>query len=149
MRALVPWRPFRELSTLHQDMDDFFSRFFGEEEWLPTTTWRPAMPAVESFVRDGEIVVRADLPGIDPKEVEVAVEGRRLVLRGERQAKEERKEKDYFYREVSYGRFERAVDLPEGVDTDSIKATYHEGVLEITMKAPKQMVAKKVPITVH
>lgn len=153
MRALAPWRPFRELSTLHRDIDEMFNRFFGttEEEWLPST-WRsgfPAMPTVESYVRNGELIVRADLPGIDPKEVELAVEGHRLMLRGERKAKEERKEKDYFYREVSYGRFERAVDLPEGVDTDTIKATYHDGVLEITMKAPKEMVAKKVPITVH
>lgn len=150
MRALAPWRPFRELSTLHHDIDDLFSRFFGEaEEWFPTTTWRAGLPMLESYVRDGELIVRADLPGIDPKAVELAVEGHRLVVRGERKAKEERKEKDYVYREVAYGRFERAIDLPEGVDTDSIKATYHDGVLEITMKAPKAMVAKKVPITIH
>lgn len=152
MKALTPWRPFRELSVLHRDVDDIFNRFFGtEEEWLPAwrTTAFPTMPTVESYVRDGELIVRADLPGIDPKEVEVAVEGHRLLLRGERKAKEERKEKDYFYREVAYGRFERAVELPEGIDTDSIKATYHDGVLEIKMKAPKEMVAKKVPITVH
>ena len=148
MRALAPWRPLRELSTLHRDLDEMFSRFFEDEEWLPTT-WRAAMPAVESFARDGELVVRADLPGIDPKEVEVAVEGHRLTLRGERRAKQESKEKGYFYREVTYGRFERAVDLPEGVDTESIKATYHDGVLEISMKAPKETMAKKVPITVH
>jgi HSP20 family protein len=153
MRALAPWRPFRELSTVHRDIDDLFHRFFGpEEEWLPTTLRSaafPTMPSIESFVRDGELIVRADLPGINPKEVELAVEGRRLVLRGERKAKEERKEKDYFSREVAYGRFERAVELPEGVDTDSIKATYHDGVLEVSMKAPKEMAAKKVPITVH
>ncbi|MBP1687768.1 MAG: molecular chaperone IbpA, family [Deltaproteobacteria bacterium] len=153
MKALAPWKPFRELSTLHRDIDELFNRFFGpEEEWLPTT-WRstafPSMPTIESFVRDGELILRADLPGIDPKGVELAVEGHRLMLRGERKAKEERKEKDYLYREVAYGRFERAVELPEGVDTDSIKATYHDGVLEVTMKAPKEMAAKKVPITVH
>jgi HSP20 family protein len=106
-------------------------------------------PSVESFVRNGELILRADLPGIDPKEVELAIEGHRLVLRGERKAKEERKDKDYLYREVSYGRFERTVDLPEGVDPETIKAAYHDGVLEVTMKAPKEMVAKKVPITVH
>ncbi len=150
MRALAPWRPFRELTTLHRDIDDLFHSFFGtEEEWFPTTGAFPAMPSVESYVRNGELIVRADLPGIDPKEVELAVEGHRFMLRGERKAKEERKEKDYVYREVSYGRFERAVELPEGVDTDSIKATYHDGVLEVTMKAPKELVAKKVPITVH
>ena len=148
MRALAPWKPFRELSTLHQDIDELFTRFFGEEEWLPTR-WTPTAPVIESFIRNGEMVVRADLPGIDPKAVELAVEGHRLVMRGERHAKEERKEKDCMYREVSYGRFERAVELPEGVDTESIKATYHDGVLEVTMKAPKAMVAKKVPIAVH
>lgn len=150
MRALAPWRPFRELSTLHHDIDDLFTRFFGEpEEWLPSTTWTARFPSIESYVREGELVVRVDVPGIDPKAVELAVEGHRMVIRGERKAREERKEKDYFYREVAYGRFERTIDLPEGVDTDSIKATYHDGVLEITMKAPKTMVAKKVPITVH
>ena len=152
MRALAPWRPFRELTTLHREIDDLFTRFFGsEEEWLPTT-WRSGfanLPTIESYVKGGELVVRADLPGIDPKEVELAIEGHRLMLRGERKLKEERKEKDYLYREVAYGRFERAVDLPEGVDTDTIKATYHDGVLEITMKAPKELAAKKVPITVH
>ncbi len=151
MKALAPWKPFRELTTLHHEIDDLFTRFFGSEteDWFPTV-WRGfAFPNVESYVRNGELIVRADLPGIDPKEVELAVEGHRLMLRGERKATEERKEKDYMYREVAYGRFERAVDLPEGVDTDSIKATYHDGVLEISMKAPKEMVAKKVPITVH
>ncbi len=149
MKALTPWRPFRELSTLHQDIDDIFSHFFGrEEEWFPTR-WGTVMPMIESFVRDGELVERADLPGINPKDVELAVEGHRLVMRGERRSKEERREKDYVHREVVYGRFERAIDLPEGVDADSIKATYHDGVLEVTMKAPKALVAKKVPITVH
>jgi len=130
-------------------MDELFRRFFTDEEWPRTAGVYGTVPAVESFVRDGELVMRADLPGIDPKKVELAMEGHHLILKGEREAKEERKEKDYLYREVSYGRFERAIELPEGVDTESIKATYHDGVLEVTMKAPKEMVAKKVPITVH
>ncbi len=149
MKALAPWRPLRELSLLHGDIDDLFARFFGEEEWLPMARWRMPTPSIESFVRNGQLIVRADLPGIDPKEVEVAIEGNRLVLRGERHVREERKEADYLYKEVAYGRFERAVDLPDGVDKDSIKATYHDGVLEITMKAPKHLVVKKVPISVH
>jgi HSP20 family protein len=149
MRALVPWRPFRELSTLHHDIDDLFTHLFGEEEeWFPAR-WRPAMPTVESFIRNEELVVRADLPGIDPKKVELAVEGNHLVMRGERETKEEHKDKEYLRREVMYGKFERMIALPEGVDTATIKATYHDGVLEVTMKAPKAMVAKKVPITVH
>jgi len=106
-------------------------------------------PAVESFLRGDELVVRADLPGIDPKDLELAVEGTRLTIKGERKKVEEEKRANEFYREVSYGRFERSVALPDGVDPDTVKAAYHDGVLEITMKAPKDFVAKKVPITVH
>ena len=150
MRALAPWRPFGELSTLHRDIDDLFARFFGEEEhWWMRPFETGTVPAIESYLRGDELVVRADLPGIDPKEVELAVEGDRLTIKGERKKVEEKKRENEFYREVSYGRFERTVALPPGVDPDTVKAAYHDGVLEITMKAPKGFVSKKVPITVH
>src|SRR5437899_1790216 len=104
MRAPAPWRPFRELSTLHRDIDEMFTRFFGDEPWFTTSGWPTlTLPAIESFTRNDELVVRADLPGIDPKKVELSVEGHRLVMRGERDAKEERTDKDYLYREVTYG----------------------------------------------
>lgn len=150
MRALTPWKPFGELSSLHRDIDDLFARFFGEEErgWLRPFEMDSA-PAVESFLRGDELVVRADLPGIDPKNVELAVEGDRLIIKGERKKVDEQKRGNEFYREVSYGRFERIVALPAGVDPDKVKAEYHDGVLEITMKAPKGVASKKVQITVH
>ncbi len=149
MRALAPWRPFSELSSLRNEMDNLFTRFFEDEEaWFPRWAERHGLPALETFMRDGNIVVRADLPGINPKEVELAVEGNRLTIKGERKETHEEKG-DYGYREVRYGRFERTIALPAGVDADSVKATYHDGVLEVTMKAPKGMTAKKVPITVH
>lgn len=147
MRALVPWKPFSGLSTLHRDLDDLFAGFFGETEWPVASEWH--LPKVESFLREGELVVRIDLPGIDAKDVDLSIEGSRLIVRGERKAKDESRGEHFMYREVSYGRFERVVQLPEGVDATGIKATYHDGVLEITMKAPKQMVSKKVPIAVH
>ncbi|HUI27090.1 MAG TPA: Hsp20/alpha crystallin family protein [Candidatus Kryptonia bacterium] len=149
MRALTPWRPFSELSTLRNEIDNLFGRFFEDDEgWFPRVTERPMMPAVETFTRNGNLVVRADLPGIDPKLVELAVEGDLLTIKGERkEVHEEKGERGY--REVTYGRFERTVTLPPGVDAESVKATYHDGVLEVTMTAPKGLVPKKVPITVH
>jgi len=149
MRALTPWRPELELSTLHNEIDNLFARFFGEEErwWIRPFEGR-FVPAIESFVRGEDLVIRADLPGIDPKEVELTVEGDRLTIKGERK-RTYQDSGEYLRREVVYGRFERSVPLPAGVDADSIKATYHDGVLEVTMKAPKNMVSKKVPITVH
>ncbi len=149
MRALAPWRPELELSTLHNEIDNFFARFFGEEErWWTRAFEGGFVPAIESFVRGEDLVIRADLPGIDPKEVELTVEGDRLTIKGERKRTYE-DSGEYLRREVVYGRFERSVPLPAGVDADSIKATYRDGVLEVTMKAPKNMVSKKVPITVH
>ena len=150
MRMLAPWRPATSMLPLHREIDDLFARFFGEEGPWVVRPWETGMlPAVESFVRGDELVVRADLPGIDPKHVELAVEGDRLTIKGERKVMDEGKRGDEFYREVSYGRFERTIALPTGVDADSVKATYHDGVLEVTMKAPKGVAAKKVPITVH
>jgi HSP20 family protein len=149
MRALAPWRPFSELTTIRNDIDRMFGKFFDEDErWLPRWVERPLFPAIETLMRNGNLVVRADLPGIDPKEVELAVEGDRLTIKGERkEVHEEKGERGY--REVSYGRFERTISLPPGVNADSVKATYHDGVLEVTMTAPKGLVPKKVPITVH
>lgn len=150
MRMLAPWRPATSLATLHDEMDSLFAHFFGDEERWWARPWDTGMmPAVESFVRGEELVVRADLPGIDPKNVELAVEGNRLTIKGERKVVDEGKRGDMWHREVSYGRFERTLMLPGGVDADSVKATYHDGVLEVTMKAPKGLTAKKVPITVH
>lgn len=148
MRALTPWRPMRSLSVLHEDIDSLFNRLFGDEEgWLARPFAGEVVPAVESFMRGDELVLRADLPGIDPKAVELNLEGDRLTIKGERKAVEEDAEKHY--REVAYGRFERTVTLPAGIDADSIKAAYRDGVLEVTMRAPKGLVSKKVSITVH
>lgn len=143
MRGLTPWRN-PQLSTLRTEIDDIFDRFFTESPWRRADDAYLTVPALESFLRDGHLVIRADLPGIDPAAVDLVVEGDRLTLRGER--KDVRGEKDRLYKEVSYGRFERTVQLPPGVDPESVKATYRDGVLEITMAAPKTMTSKKIPI---
>jgi HSP20 family protein len=149
MRSLTPWKTSPQLSGLHEEIDDLFERFFGGD--LGTRrTWPGSgrfAPAIESFLKEDKLVVRADLPGIDPKEVDVQVEGDRLTIRGERRQVHE--DKNRSYREVTYGRFERTVRLPSGVDPDTVKATYTDGVLEIAMDAPKSLTSKKVEIAVH
>ena len=107
----------------------------------------PFVPMVESFIRGEELIVRADLPGIDPKHVELSVEGGRLTIKGERKMVDEGEGR--LYREVRYGAFERTIALPPGVDADTVKAAFHDGVLEVTMKVPKGLAPKKVAITVH
>jgi HSP20 family protein len=131
-------------------MADLFEHFFGpwerERSVWGTEGWTPAL---ESRVENGNLIVKADLPGIDPKEVSISVLGNQLTIEGERKREEKKEEKDYFYQEMSYGKFSRTIPLPEGVEADKVKASYKNGVLEITLPAPQQLASKKVQIEVQ
>ena len=150
MKSLTPWRPMRELESLQQRMDHLFDRLsdrlFGGER--PKNVWgrEDWLPAIESHADNGNLIVKADLPGVDPKEVSISVVGNQLTIEGERKHEEKKEEKDYFYQEVSYGKFSRSVPIPEGVEAEKVKATFKNGVLEICMPAPKQLTAKKIQI---
>jgi HSP20 family protein len=142
--ALTPWRPFRELERLSREFEERFPRFFGGH--LLENGETEYLPALESYLKDGNLVVRADLPGIDPKEVEVTVLGNTLTIKGERKEKKEIKREDYIRREMSYGSFERRMTLPEGAQTDKIKAQFKNGVVEITMPIAKEVAARKITV---
>jgi len=147
MRTLAPWRPLGGLSTFHDDFDSLFSRIFSENE--KRLGEQAFLPAIESFVREGNLVIRVDLPGIKPEDVELSVEGNRLSIKGERKDERESNAEGARYREVSYGRFHRTVVLPPRTQTEAVSATFKNGVLEVTVKAPSELVTKKVPISVH
>lgn len=148
MRAITTWVPGRGLAGFDRNLDEVFARFFGDEDAVPSLRPDAAWtPAVEAMMRDGEFVVRADLPGIDPAKVELSVEGNMLMIRGHREDKHEEKRGDRFYREVSYGSFARGVGLPPKIDPESVKATYKDGVLEVTVKMQEKQGARKIPIT--
>ena len=90
-------------------------------------------PALESFRQADEVVIRCDIPGVDPSDVRVKVEGQLLTITGERKPPREISDEAYSIRGVTYGRFERSVVLPEGIDPGAVKAAYQRGVLEITV----------------
>jgi HSP20 family protein len=151
--------PFAEMFESWRDFDSLLRRVFGgpREMTFPLATRRllPAaaavgefVPAVECFTRDRQLIVRAELPGVDPKQVEVAVTGNTLTIKGEK--KEERKveEGDLLFREISQGRFERSFELPQGVKAEQVRAAFVNGVLEITMPAAGLEPARKVPVEV-
>jgi HSP20 family protein len=147
---LTTWSPFREMERFRKGIDELFDRFMDGGAVAPRLTSAMAwMPAVESFTENCNLIIRADLPGIDPKKVEVSVEGNTLTLRGSREASKEQHERNYTYREVSYGSFERQIELPEGIKADEVKATYKNGVLELTMPVPKQLAPRKVPVQIE
>ncbi|MDP8955842.1 MAG: Hsp20/alpha crystallin family protein [Actinomycetota bacterium] len=148
---LTRWNPWRDLFTLEREMSDLTNRFFGSGWFTPLArgtndhTWAPA---VDVFSRDGNLVVRAELAGIDPeKDVDITMQDGVLYIRGERRH-EERTERDNYYRfESSYGSFQRAVPLPQGVNADEIQASYQNGILEVVVpKAGELTSAKKIPI---
>jgi len=138
---------------------DVFSRFDRMfDEWTRLTPFRAmAFPRwrdveelirVEEFREDGTLVIRADLPGIDPeKDVELTVAHGMLHIEAERREEEKREEKGYVRQEVRYGSVSRSLPLPEGVTEADITATYKDGVLEIRIPEPKHEPAKKIAIS--
>jgi|SRR5215207_2775091 HSP20 family protein len=100
-RELTRWNPSQELSSWHRDIDDLFGRFFGGPE-ASLGSW---MPRIETYRKDNDYVVRLDLPGVDPKDVQIHAEGNVLSISGERRTEE----KGQDYQETSYGKFERTV----------------------------------------
>ena len=143
MGALLPTRPFRELERMMR-MWDRFPRFFTEAEEAA----EEFAPPLESFVKDGTLVVRADAPGIDPKDIDISVLHNVLTIKGERKSEKEVKKEDYLRREISYGSFERQLSLPEGAAADKVTASFKNGVIEVTIPLAKEVLGRKIPLEV-
>jgi HSP20 family protein len=138
---LMRWNPTEELSSWHRDIDELFGRFFGRNE-SSVGSW---VPRIETSRKDNDFVVRLDLPGVDPKDIEVRAEGNLLTITGERKTEE----KNSNYQETFYGKFERTLALPQGVEADKIGAHYEHGVLEIRVPIPAQLAGRKVAIQIE
>lgn len=144
-----------EIATMERRMDDLVREFLGPRARLaypalPLFLRRPFLPRTDVFARGEDIVVRLEIPGIDPeKDVTVTFEEGELVIRGERRRHEELKDEDYYRMEADYGTFLRRIPVPDGVDERKIVAEYIDGVLEIRMpKAAKVQPPKEKVIPV-
>jgi HSP20 family protein len=145
--AIVRWEPFRDLLTtqdrFNRLFNQTFSQVFGEED-AKLGTWAPA---VDIYETDQNLVMKADLPGVDPKDVEVRVENNTLYLRGQRKFENEVKEENYHRIERSYGAFTRTFSLPGTINADKVAAEYKDGMLTLTM--PKREEAKPKTIKIQ
>lgn len=148
-RDLAVWSgsPLRLMRRFSEDFDDLFGQVFGNV-LLPGMSAALAppvdfIPAVETFERDGKLIVRADLPGLDPQDVVVEVTNGVLTLSGERQEKREVDEKGFRHTELRYGRFMRSIALPEGTRESDIHASFSNGVLEISVPLPGETQASR------
>ncbi|MGD9906280.1 MAG: Hsp20/alpha crystallin family protein [Vicinamibacterales bacterium] len=128
--ALEPFGMMRRLSS---EMDRLFG---GLPRLVAADPFEGWAPDVETFARNGQFVVRADLPGLSEKDVKVEVLANRLTISGERTQEKETKEADYYASERSYGAFTRTMALPEGANADQATATFKQGVLEVVVPMP-------------
>lgn len=149
MSLLERWNPSRELERFRNQFEDLFERFGFEpgllKEWQSTSM----RPAIESYVDGDKLTIRVELPGVDQKDVDIKVASGVLSVKGSREQKQESKKRDFFRREFSYGSFERAITLPEGIKAEDLKATFHDGVLELTVPMPKEALPKEVKIQIQ
>jgi HSP20 family protein len=129
--------PFRELARLERDMGEWFDRF---PEWPWGERSRAWAPAIDMVDHKDEIVLRADLPGLEEKDIEVTLTDDALTVKAERQVERKDEKKGYFVSERSYGSIYRSIPLPAGVDSDKAEATFRTGVL--TVRLPQRPEAK-------
>ena len=142
---LIQWRPFREVSRLRSEMDRLWDEYFGpgrrafrmEEAWLP---------AVDVSETGDKITVKAEIPGMEAKDIEISMVGDTLTIKGEKKAEKEEKDENYHMVERSYGSFSRAMKLPAVVDAEKVEATYKNGVLTVVLPKKEEVKPKAIEI---
>jgi HSP20 family protein len=152
MRSLIPWRTrgVRVMDELRDEMENMFERFFTEPlEGNGKGLMKAWAPRVDVHETEKEIVVKADLPGVEPKEVEVTVVEGMLVIKGEKKEEKEEKKANYHRVERFVGSFFREIPLPAGVDAEKIVAASSKGVITITIPKKPEVQPKKIAVTVH
>jgi len=145
--ALIRWEPARELHSLQNEVNRLFGLFDSPtvRGSLAPREWIPAMDLSED---QGEYVVRADLPGVTDKDVNIEFEDNVLTISGERESEREERKNGYYRVERASGRFSRSLTLPEGVDPESVHAKFENGVLEVRIPKPAERKPHRVAISV-
>jgi len=143
---LAPWRPFRELERMRREMDRLWDSFFEERprrKMEELGEWGPSLDLSET---KNDLIVKAEVPGIDPKDIDISLDKDILTIKGEKKQETEEKEENYHFIERTYGALARSIRLPREVQSDKINASYKNGVLRVTL--PKSEEAKKKEIRI-
>jgi HSP20 family protein len=145
--SMTRWEPFRNLNTLQEQVNRLFEDSFARSRssQAELASWAPA---VDIFETENELVVKADLPDMQEKDIDVRVENNTLTVRGERKFSNEVNEDNYLRVERAYGTFTRSFSLPNTVNTESIKAEYKNGVLTVHMPKREETKPKQIKIGV-
>jgi len=150
MADLVRWEPFRDMMTLRDAMSQLFEESMVRKSpfggWPFGRSEHASTPAVDMYETEGEVMVKASLPGLKPEEVEITITGNALEIRGETKEETEEKRGDYYYKERSFGTFQRSLTLPVEIKADEAEATFQNGVLTLKMPKAEQAKAKQIKI---
>jgi HSP20 family protein len=147
MRTIARWEPFRGVTTLQDQINRLFKEGFertGDDSSL--TAWAPA---VDIYETEHDLVVKADLPDVDPKDLDIRVENNILTIRGERKFEKKVNEENYLRVERSYGSFARSFTLANTVNSEAIKADYQNGVLTLTVPKREEAKPKQIKVNVN
>lgn len=146
MKSITRWDAFRNVSSLQDQVNRLFNTTFpARPDDSTLTTWAPA---VDIYETENELVLKADLPEINEKDLDVRVENNTLTVRGERKFEQQVKEDNYLRVERAYGSFSRSFSLPNTVNSDAIKAEYKNGVLTVELPKRAESKPKQVKISV-
>jgi HSP20 family protein len=153
-RELTVWRPFRELipfrdfESMRNEMDRLWDSFF-EGGTLKGEDGREWLPSLDVAETKNEIVVKAEVPGLEPKDIDISLSDGLLTIKGEKKQEREEKEENYHLVERSYGSFTRSIRLPKEVQSDKINASYKNGVLKVVLPKSEEAKKKEVKIKVQ
>ena len=145
--AITLWRhtrPFEGLTRWVEDLDRWF-----DFDLFSETAEKSWAPSVDIEEKNGSYLVKADLPGLKKEDIHVELRDGYLTLKGERKSEHEEKKENYHRIERSYGSFQRSFRVPEGITEKDIKAKYKDGVLELTIPAPKEEKPKAIEVKVE
>ncbi len=143
-KGLTRWEKLPVFSSFQDEMNRVLDNFFNREASYGAE-WRPIVDVVET---EGDITVKAEIPGIDPKDINISITGDTLTLKGEKKEEKENTDKCYHRVESSYGSFKRIISLPVSVDVDKVTAVGKNGLLEITLPKKEESKTKKINVKV-
>ncbi len=141
---IMEWKPFKEVTKLRSEMDRLWDDYFGSgRRAFKSESWVPSVDVSEA---EDKIMVKAEIPGMDSKDIDISLSGDILTIKGEKKSEREETKENYHLVERSYGTFARSLRLPVGVEADKIEASYKQGVLTVT--CPKKEEVKPKPIEI-
>ena len=150
MFELMPWKKRDQIGPVHlqRDFDDLLTRFLDRDFWdsrdlLREDRWFPSVDIAE---KKKEIIVKAEIPGVEAKDMDITISGKILTIKGEKKQEKKEKEENFHRMERSYGYFNRTIELPCEVDSEKVDASYKKGVLKIELKKNKESESKRIEI---